>query len=44
MFLPLTPVRFLLHAAAQYGGKVGVVDGERRLTYAEVADSDPRAG
>lgn len=38
MFLPLTPVRFLLHAAAEYGGKVGVVDGERRLTYAEVSE------
>jgi fatty-acyl-CoA synthase len=38
MFLPLTPIRFLLWAAEQYGEKVGVVDGEKRFTYKQVLD------
>ena len=38
MILPLTPIRFLLRAAEEYGGKVGIVDGDRRLTYSEVLD------
>ena len=38
MILPLTPVRFLLRAAEEYGNKVGIVDGDRRLTYKPVLD------
>lgn len=38
MILPLTPVRFLIRAAQEYGKKIGVVDGQRRLTYEEVYD------
>ena len=42
MILPLTPIRFLLEAAENYGRKVGIVDGERRLTYAEMLDRSSR--
>ena len=42
MILPLTPIRFLLEAAGNYGGKVGIVDGEKRLTYAEMLDRSLR--
>ena len=42
MKVPLTPIRCLLWAAAQYGTKVGVVDGERRFTYAQVLDRASR--
>ncbi|MDA1315314.1 MAG: long-chain-fatty-acid--CoA ligase [Acidobacteria bacterium] len=38
MFLPLTPIRFLLWAADEYGEKVGVVDGDKRFTYKQVLD------
>ncbi|HSS28251.1 MAG TPA: AMP-binding protein, partial [Usitatibacter sp.] len=34
---PLTPVDFLRRAAEVYPGKVAVIDGERRFTYAEFA-------
>lgn len=36
MFVPLTPLRCLHHAAALYGARVGVVCGPRELTYAEL--------
>ena len=42
MFLPLTPIRCLLWAAHEYGAKVGVVDGARRLTYRELLDRSLR--
>ena len=42
MNLPLTPIRFLLWAADEYGSKVGVVDGDRRLTYSELLDRSSR--
>ncbi len=42
MKVPLTPIRCLLWAAEQYGGKVGVVDGERRFTYSQVLDRTSR--
>ena len=42
MNLPLTPVRCLLRAAQEYGSKVGVVDGEKRLTYSRVLDRAQR--
>src|SRR5215467_13593857 len=35
MLLPLTPVRFKLHAARVYGSKVAVACGEHRFTYRE---------
>jgi fatty-acyl-CoA synthase len=38
MILPLTPLRFLHRAAAEYGRKVGVVCGDHRLTYLDFAD------
>jgi fatty-acyl-CoA synthase len=42
MKVPLTPIRCLLWAAAQYGSKVGVVDGERRFTYSQLLDRSLR--
>ena len=38
MFVPLTPIRCLLRATDQFGGKTGVVCGEKRFTYNEFAD------
>ena len=35
MILPLTPIRFKLHAARIYGSKIGVVCGDHRFTYRE---------
>jgi fatty-acyl-CoA synthase len=35
MNLPLTPIRFLYRAVDLYPGKVGIVSGDRRLTYLE---------
>ncbi len=37
-FEPLTPVSFLDRAAAAHGDRIGVVDGKRRWTYAELHD------
>ena len=42
MKVPLTPIRCLLWAAEQYGGKVGLVDGGRRFTYAQVLERASR--
>jgi fatty-acyl-CoA synthase len=38
MFVPLTPIRALYRAVDLYGKKVGVVTGERRLTYHEFGE------
>ena len=38
MNIPLTPVRCLKRAADLFGGKTGVVCGEKRFTYSEMAD------
>jgi len=35
MIVPLTPLEFRQRAAKLYGSKIGVVDGEKRFTYAE---------
>src|SRR5215469_5307324 len=35
MLLPLTPVRFKLHAAQIFGRKVGVLCGDHRFSYRE---------
>ena len=37
-FEPLTPVSYLDRAEAAHGDRIGVVDGQRRFTYAELAD------
>ncbi|HVW43224.1 MAG TPA: AMP-binding protein [Amycolatopsis sp.] len=37
-FEPLTPVSYLDRAASAHGDRVGVVDGERRWTYAQLHD------
>jgi fatty-acyl-CoA synthase len=38
MILPLTPLRFLLRATTEYGGKAGVVCGAERFTYLQFAE------
>src|SRR5258707_1934995 len=38
MHVPLTPVRALYRAVDLFGGKVGVVSGERRFPYAEFGE------
>jgi len=35
MIVPLTPLEFRQRAVNLYGSKIGIVDGERRFTYAE---------
>ena len=35
MIVSLTPLEFRQRAVSLYGSKVGVVDGDKRLTYAE---------
>ena len=35
-YVPLSPVSFLTGAARAYGQKIAVIDGERRITYAEL--------
>jgi len=37
-YIPLSPVSFLTRAASAFAGKVAVIDGERRITYAELLD------
>jgi len=41
-FAPLTPTSFLARSASVFGDRVAVVDGERRLTYAELHDRSAR--
>jgi fatty-acyl-CoA synthase len=36
--VPLTPLEFKQRAAALFGTKIGVVDGDRRFTYAQFAE------
>ena len=42
MFLPLTPIRCLLWAADEYRAKIGLVDGAKRFTYAQLLDRSLR--
>jgi fatty-acyl-CoA synthase len=42
MFVPLTPLSFKRRAVQLYGSKVGVVDGDRRFTYAEFGERTQR--
>ena len=37
-YIPLSPVSFLTRAATAFAGKVAVIDGARRYTYAELLD------
>ena len=41
-FAPLDPTSFLARSAAVFGDRVAVVDGDRRLTYAELLDRSRR--
>ena len=38
MKIPLTPIRFLRYAEQQFPNKLGIVCGDVRLTYAQVAE------
>jgi Acyl-CoA synthetases (AMP-forming)/AMP-acid ligases II len=38
MFIPLLATDFMKRAVSQYGKKVGVVDGDRRFTYAQFGE------
>jgi fatty-acyl-CoA synthase len=42
MFVPLTPIRCLHRAVDLYGSRVGVVSGDRQLTYAELGQRAER--
>ena len=41
-FAPLTPTSFLARSAAVFADRVAVVDGDRRLTYADLLDRSKR--
>ncbi len=42
MFVPVTPLEFRRRAEQVFGRKVGVIDGQKRLTYAEFGDRSRR--
>ncbi len=42
MHVPITPLEFRRRAERLFGGKVGVIDGERRFTYAEFGERSRR--
>src|SRR5579872_5462943 len=42
MFVPLTPLSFKRSAVTLYPNKVGIVDGERRFTYAQFGERTQR--
>src|ERR1700680_2066032 len=37
-YIPLSPISFLTRAASAFAGKVAVIDGTRRYTYAQLLD------
>src|SRR5262245_66458264 len=37
-YIPLSPVSFLTRAAGAFAGKLAVIDGDRRYTYAQLLD------
>ena len=43
-YVPLSPVSFLTRAASAFAGKLAVIDGERRYTYAQLLDRCTRQG
>src|SRR5574340_887173 len=42
MFVPWTPLEFRRRAEGLFGSKIGVIDGPKRLTYAEFGDRSRR--
>lgn len=42
MFVPLTPLSFKRRAVQLFGSKIGVVDGDRRFTYAQFGERTHR--
>jgi fatty-acyl-CoA synthase len=44
MHVPITPLEFRRRAERLFGGKVGVIDGENRFTYAEFGNRSRRLG
>ena len=38
MNLTLTPIRFKQRAVREYGNKIGIVDGDKRFTYAQYGE------
>ena len=42
MNLTLTPIRFKQRAVREYGSKVGIIDGDKRFTYAQYGDGTVR--
>jgi fatty-acyl-CoA synthase len=42
MKIPLTPIRFLRYAREQFPNKVGVICGDKRLTYGQFAERSAR--
>ena len=42
MHVPITPLEFRRRAESLFGGKVGVIDGQKRFTYAEFGDRSRR--
>ena len=44
MNIPLTPLRFLRYASQQYPNKIGVICGERNLTYSQFAERAAKLG
>ena len=42
MFVPLTPLEFRSRAERLYGRKIGVIDGQKRFTYAEFGERSRR--
>jgi fatty-acyl-CoA synthase len=42
MNIPLTPLRFLRYSSQQYPGRIAVVCGEQRFTYAQFSDRTAR--
>ena len=44
MRVPITPLEFRRRAETLFGGKVGIVDGDKRFTYAEFGERSRRLG
>lgn len=42
MFVPLTPLEFRQRAIELFGNKVGIIDGDRRITYGEFGERTNR--
>lgn len=42
MYVPVSPLEFRTRAERLFGGKIGVIDGEKRFTYAEFGERSRR--